>query len=235
MLSCCLVLLVVLLFALRGKPMVTLGQILNAGILIVDDQKVNVDLLEQMLRQAGYDSVSSTMDPGKVCELHRQNAYDLILLDLQMPKLNGFQVMADLKVIEPDGYLPVLVITADSSQKVHALSAGAKDFISKPFDLAEVLVRVHNMLEVRLLHAGILKYSLSLGKQNEVLQKALDNVKVLTGLLPICAWCKKIRDDQGYWNAIENYISQHTDAEFTHGICPDCKRNSMEEMIQKDT
>jgi PAS domain S-box-containing protein len=105
-----------------------------------------------MLRNAGYVSITSTTNPSEVCKLHRKNCYDLILLDLQMPVMDGFQVMEGLKDIETDGYLPVLVITAQPDHKLRALNAGAKDFISKPFDLAEVLIRVHNLLEVRLLN-----------------------------------------------------------------------------------
>ena len=132
--------------------MVSASEILDASILVVDDQAVNVSLLERMLRGAGYTSVASTMDPREVCELQRRNRYCLIVLDLQMPGLDGFQVMEGLKNIEKDDYLPVLVITAQPGHKLRALQAGAKDFISKPFDLAEVLMRVRNMLEVRLLH-----------------------------------------------------------------------------------
>jgi CheY-like chemotaxis protein len=200
--------------------MVNSADILKAGILIVDDQEVNVLLLERMLRGAGYVSVTSTMDPNEVCELHRKNRYGLILLDLLMPGMDGFKVMEGLKEIEGDSYLPVLVITAQPDQKLRALRAGAKDFVSKPFDLAEVLARVHNMLEVRLLYAE--------------LQKALEQVKLLSGLLPICMWCKKIRDDQGYWNAIEHYLGQHSEAEFSHGICPDCKRKYSGEMLHEE-
>ena len=132
--------------------MVDSAAILNAGILVVDDQPANVRLLELILRTAGYVCVASTMDPGTVCDLHRANRYDLILLDLQMPGLDGFGVMEGLKAIEEGGYLPVLVITAQPEQKLRALQAGAKDFLAKPFDRAEVLARIHNMLEVRLLH-----------------------------------------------------------------------------------
>jgi adenylate cyclase len=132
--------------------MITPTDILRGKILIVDDQKSNVLLLEQMLRGAGYVSITSTMDPAMVCEFHLLNRYDLILLDLQMPAMDGFQVMENLKEIETGGYLPVLVITAQPDHKLRALKAGARDFVSKPFDLAEVLIRVHNMLEVRLLH-----------------------------------------------------------------------------------
>jgi adenylate cyclase len=132
--------------------MISSSDILHGKVLIVDDQEANVLLLERMLHGAGYVSITSTTNPGEVCELHLKNRYDLILLDLQMPGMDGFQVMESLKEIETGGYLPVLVITAQPGHKLRALKAGAKDFISKPFDLAEVLVRVYNMLEVRLLH-----------------------------------------------------------------------------------
>ena len=139
--------------------MITSSDILNGKILIVDDLQINILLLERMLSAAGYGSISSTSDPSQVCDLHLQNRYDLILLDLHMPVMDGFQVMEALKKIEPDGYLPVLVITAQEGHKLRALQAGAKDFISKPFELAEVLARVHNLLEVRLLHKKLREYN----------------------------------------------------------------------------
>jgi CheY-like chemotaxis protein len=132
--------------------MVAESDILNASILIVDDQAVNVSLLERLLREAGYACVASTMNPREVCALHRKNRYDLILLDLRMPGMDGFQVMEDLKTNDADSDLLVLVITAQPGHKLRALQAGAKDFISKPFDLVEVKTRIHNMLEVRLLY-----------------------------------------------------------------------------------
>lgn len=134
-------------------------EILNAKILVVDDCADNIDLMIEILRDAGYVNVSSTMLPEQVCELHRRHCYDLILLDLQMPELNGFQVMKGLKEIEQDGYLPVLALTAQPSFKIAALEAGARDFISKPFDLLEVHKRIHNMLEVRLLYKELAQYS----------------------------------------------------------------------------
>ena len=156
--------------------MINTADILNAKILIVDDQEANVLLLDRMLRSAGYVAITSTMEPGEVCELHRKNRYDLIMLDLKMPGMNGFQVMEGLKEIEPDGYLPVLVVTAQPGHKLHALQAGAKDFISKPFELAEVLARVHNMLEVRLLHRETKNYS-------EVLEQKVDEVETSRDLI----------------------------------------------------
>jgi PAS domain S-box-containing protein len=132
--------------------MVSAAEILGAKILIVDDQESNVSLLELLLAGEGYSSVSSTMNPREVCALHRKHRFDLILLDLQMPDMDGFEVMKGLTANEQDDYLPVLVITAQPGHKLRALQSGARDFISKPFDLVEVKTRIHNMLEVRLLY-----------------------------------------------------------------------------------
>ncbi len=133
--------------------------IFQARILIVDDQPANVHLLSRSLAEAGYANVSSTMDPTQVCALHLRNGYDLILLDLQMPAMDGFGVMEGLKTNQTESYLPVIVLTAQPAHKLRALQAGAKDFISKPFDLIEVKTRIHNMLEVRLLYRRLEAYN----------------------------------------------------------------------------
>ena len=137
----------------------TESDILNASILIVDDQQANVTLLELLLSEAGYTNVSSTMNSLEVSALHRQHQYDLILLDLQLPEMDGFQVMDSLKTNAADPYLSVIVLTAQPGHKLRALQAGAKDFISKPFDLIEVKCRIHNILEVRLLYKLLADYS----------------------------------------------------------------------------
>ena len=132
--------------------MIAEASILSASILVVDDQKASVLLLEGVLQNAGYTNVRSTTDAREVVELHRIHRFDLILLDLQMPEMDGFAVMDELKYPERDSYLSVLAVTASLGQRVQALQRGAKDFVAKPFDLAEILTRVHNLLEVRLLH-----------------------------------------------------------------------------------
>jgi len=156
--------------------MISSSDILHGKILIVDDLEANIVLIERMLRGVGYDAFTSTMDSSEVCELHRKNRYDLILLDLQMPGMDGFQVMEKLKEIETDGYLPVLVITAQPAHKLRALKAGARDFVSKPFDLAEVLIRVYNMLEVRLLHLETKKLYDQVLAEKKVSERLLLNV-----------------------------------------------------------
>lgn len=156
--------------------MISQSDILNAGILIVDDKKVNVLLLERMLHDAGYRSIVSTSISKEVIGLHRQHQFDLILLDLEMPGLDGFQVMEQLKEIETEGYLPVLVLTAQPEHKLRALKAGARDFVSKPFDLAEVLIRVRNMIEVRLLHLETKKLFDQVTAEKKISERLLLNV-----------------------------------------------------------
>lgn len=154
--------------------MISEQDILNAKILIVDDQQANVTLLEAVLRREGYRHVTTTLDPHVASGLHRTNNFDVILLDIEMPGMNGFEVMKALKGIDTHGYVPILVITSQPEYKLKALSSGAKDFISKPLDIIEVKTRIRNMLEVRLLY-------MRLEKSNQALEfLALHDV--LTGL-----------------------------------------------------
>src|SRR6185369_229654 len=199
--------------------MVDLDDILNANILVVDDQEANVRLLEQMLRSAGYVSITSTMDPAKVCELYLKNRYDLILLDLQMPGMDGFQVMEGLKAIETDSYVPVIVITAQPGHMLRALEAGAKDFISKPFDLVEIKTRIHNILEVRLLYRKIENYNKVLEqtvqeRTGELLLEIEERKKAEKSLQGTYAAIKQLKDRLQAENI---YLQQEVDQQFNSG------------------
>jgi CheY-like chemotaxis protein len=138
----------------------------NARILVADDQSAHVQLLERMLRDAGYVNVAATIDPQQVCPLHREHHYDLILLDLQMPVMDGFGVMKALQAVAVAGVLPVIALTAQPGHRLRALEAGARDFIDKPFDLVEVRIRIRHMLEVQLLYK-------MLEAQNQALEHAV--------------------------------------------------------------
>ena len=166
--------------------------ILAASILVVDDQDANVQLMLSLLGDAGYTRLSATRDPTQVVALHRRHAYDLILLDLQMPVLNGFGVMDQLKTGAGDSYLPVIVLTAQPSHKLRALQAGAKDFISKPFDLLEVKTRIHNMLEVRLLYRKLENHKQALERavqeRTAALRKSEARYRSLTELASDWYW-----------------------------------------------
>ena len=189
--------------------MISEHEILNANILIVDDQQSNVILLGEMLRDAGYACIASTTDPYAVCELHRKNRYDLILLDLLMPGMDGFQVMEGLKELETDGYLPVLVITAQPDHKLRALAAGAKDFVAKPFDLVEVQTRIHNMLEVRLLYKKLENYNKVLEQtvleRTAELRKSETRFRRLTELSSDWYW---EQDENGHFTKISGPVHE---------------------------
>ncbi len=134
-----------------AAPTVVPAELLKGKILIVDNQTANVVLLQRMLANEGYTNVAISMEPREACELHRRNRYDLIMLDLRMPGMDGFAVMEELKKIELENDLPVLVVTAQPDEKERAMRAGAKDVVDKPFNRVEVLTRVRNLLEIRLL------------------------------------------------------------------------------------
>jgi len=129
----------------------------NAKILIVDDNEINIILIEKVLRKSGYKNIKTTTDSTNVLNLYQSNNFDLILLDLRMPNMDGFEVLDALKKAEQNSYLPVIVLTADSDRdvRINALAKGAKDFITKPIDQLETLTRIENMLEVRFLHNQI--------------------------------------------------------------------------------
>lgn len=146
--------------------MPTLKDLYNARILAVDDNPVNLAIIEKILIKDGYHNVEATSDSTSVASLHRANDYDLILLDIHMPIMNGFDVMTALQRDCNDDYLPILVLTVDHCEETRhlCLAGGAKDFVSKPFERLEVLFRVRNILEVRLLHKQVLN-------QNDILEQ----------------------------------------------------------------
>ncbi|MDR7090316.1 MULTISPECIES: response regulator [Cellvibrio] len=187
--------------------MLTTQDLLNARILIVDDQLTNVQLLEQLLSEAGYKNVTATLNPTEVCALHRQHQYDLILLDLQMPGMDGFEVMAGLRTNITDAYLPVIVLTAQPAHKLRALQAGAKDFISKPFDLLEVKTRISNMLEVRLLYKKLEDYSKILeekvAERTAELRESEARFRSLTELASDWYW---EQDEHGYFTKVSGPV-----------------------------
>ena len=181
--------------------------ILAARILIVDDQGPNVQLLMRLLGEAGYTQVSATLDPQTVCALHRQHAYDLILLDLQMPAMDGFAVMQALKTNAAEPYLPVIVLTAQPGHKLRALQAGAKDFISKPFDLLEAKTRIRNMLEVRVLyrqlaaHAQLMEQAVQ--ERTAELRESEARYRSLTELAADWYW---EQDEQGQFTRVSGPV-----------------------------
>jgi len=187
--------------------MISKLKIARASILIVDDQHANIELLEELLAEEGYTNVASTMQPLEVLALHRKHHYDLILLDLQMPGKDGFEVLEDLKADSSDGCLPVLVITAQPAHKLRALKAGARDFISKPFDIIEVKTRIHNMIEVQLLYKKVENHSQELERvvqqRTAQLQESEERYRRLTELASDWYW---EQDEKGNFSKISGPV-----------------------------
>lgn len=192
-------------------------------ILVVDDMPETVELLKDILEKEGYQVYSS--ENGKLAiESIEAHLPDLVLLDIHMPVMNGFEVFKWMRARQESQDIAVIFLSAymESDVRVNGLKMGAVDYITKPCACEEVLARVRIHMELRHSRSMLQNRNETLRLINIQLQQALDNVKVLRGLIPICANCKKIRGDEGYWEAVDQYISEHSEAKFSHGICPDC-------------
>jgi sigma-B regulation protein RsbU (phosphoserine phosphatase) len=200
------------------------------SILIVDDSPDQQTLLRSILRKAGHDDVLSA-DSAKSASMllnlggeATSHKIDLILMDILMPEQDGVETCRQIKRCAHLQDVPVIMVTAknDLSNLKEAFSAGAMDYISKPVNSVELLARVSSALLLKQEMDRRKNREFELRRSNEELQKALKEVKVLRGLIPICASCKKIRNDGGFWQQLEEYLGEHSEAEFSHGLCQPC-------------
>jgi PleD family two-component response regulator len=175
----------------------------KAFLLIVDDNPVNIQVLGNMLEDSGY-RTAATLSGNDALKFIKEEKPDLILLDIMMPEIDGFQICKKIKKGEDTKDIPVIFLTAknDTESIVRGFDVGGVDYISKPYHSAELLARIKTHLE---------------------LKHAREEIISLRGIIPICASCKKIRNDEGFWASVETYLETHTDARFSHGICPDCE------------
>ncbi len=187
-------------------------------ILIVDDERFNIMTLTELLHD-DYKIMAAKDGEQALAAVQREILPDLILLDIMMPGINGYEVCKRLKANERTKPIPVIFVTAvtEIEDAARGFQAGAVDFIQKPLDLVMAKARVD-------LH-------IKLHKTMQDLNEALSKVKTLSGFLPICMHCKKIRDDSGYWNQIESYIRKHSEAEFSHSICKECAQKHYPDMM----
>ncbi len=211
-------------------------------ILVVDDIIKNIQLLGSVLGKEGY-AVSYATSGEKALEMAVSEDFDLILLDIMMPGMSGFDVCQRLKADERTRDIPILFLTAKSEQDdiVSGLQYGAVDYLTKPINAAELVARVQTQMDLRHAQRSLMEHNAELVEKNEQLerllktnQKAMAEIKALRGILPICSNCKKIRNDEGYWMAIELYISQHSEAEFSHGVCTDCAKTLYPDLYGPD-
>jgi CheY-like chemotaxis protein len=197
------------------------------SILVVDDNPTNLGLLVDALTQKGF-KVLAAEDGESALEILNHIRPDLILLDVMMPGIDGFETCRRLKTNAATREIPVIFMTAlsDSIDEVKGLELGAVDYIIKPFQVETMLARINT-------HLTVVKLQSQLQARVQELEAALDQVKLLSGMLPICANCKNIRDDKGYWHQVEVYIHNHSEADFSHGLCPDCAKKLYPELYDK--
>jgi len=196
-------------------------------VLIVDDIPRNIKLLGDILRTKDCKIAAATSGPQALAMVKKVQP-DLILLDIIMPEMDGFAVCKILKESSQTRDIPVIFLTAktETADIVKGLEIGAVDYISKPFNSTELLARAHTHLELKKARDREKKLIIKL-------KEALSKVKQLSGLLPICSRCKKIRDDQGYWQSVEEYIADHSEAHLSHSLCPKCIEELYPEMADK--
>lgn len=199
----------------------------QATLLLVDDAPANIQVLASILSKEGYRLSAAT---GGLQALTRmeQSLPCLVLLDVSMPEMDGYEVCRRMKANLRTAEVPVIFLTGKTSQEdiMAGFEAGAVDYVSKPFNAPELLARVRTHVALRRM--------IQLEREARTrLEDALVQVKTLSGLLPMCAQCKKIRDDKGYWNQLEGYLTEHANVMVSHGICPDCAHELYPEIFAR--
>jgi len=197
-------------------------------ILIVDDKLANLIVLETLLQNIDIDCIRA-LSGNEALQLTLEHEFALALIDVQMPEMDGFETVELMRNVTITKYLPVIFVSAiysDDFYKIKGVEAGAVDFITKPIVPKVLIGKVKIFLE-------LYSQKLQLEKTVSELEKALSEIKTLSGLIPICSSCKKIRDDSGFWTNVEHYIAARSDVDFSHAICPDCMKKEYPKIYAK--
>ncbi len=209
--------------------------LIEMKILIVDDDSISQKVLKKILENAGYSKIQISNSGEEALDLIGKEFPDLILLDIFMPGIEGYEVCKNVRDNELTAHIPILMVTGGAAEADESIEksfkAGATDFLTKPIRSIEFLSRVKASLTAKQKHDQFVEEStrrLQAEKEKEKLiidlKQTLAQIKKMSGLFPICSYCKQIRDDKGYWNKIEEYIRDNTEADFSHSICPECAK-----------
>ena len=197
-------------------------------VLVADDLDINRKLLRTLLTAEGYDVIEASNGIDAFNILQTATGPIVGLIDWEMPEMEGIEVCRQTRLLQdtPPIYLILLTVRDSKQDIVAGLQGGANDYITKPFDKTELLARVS-------IGRQMVQLQQALTERVAELKDALLSVKQLGGLLPICSYCKKIRDDQNYWQQVESYVGKHSEAIFSHSICPTCYEEHVKpQMIQ---
>lgn len=196
-------------------------------ILVAEDEKTSREILEKMLTKAGH-AVVAAEDGQEALALIQKETPDMLITDWMMPQLDGLELCRRVRALDLSTHVYVIFLTAltEKERIREGLDAGGDDYITKPFAKTELLGRVK---------AGgrIIQLEISLRRRNRELSQALAQIRQLKGLLPICMHCKKIRNDKNYWQQIEEYVAEHTEADFSQSVCPDCLEKHYSKYVSK--
>jgi phosphoserine phosphatase RsbU/P len=200
-------------------------------VLIAEDDTVSRRMLEHTLIEWGYDVVSVTNGDDAWTRLTAEDAPQLAILDWMMPGLTGIEICERVSALDANIHVYIILLTARTERAdiIRGLDAGANDYVRKPFDKEELLARLR-------VGERVIDLQCTLAERIEDLMDALAHVKTLQGLLPLCARCHKIRGDEEVWHSLEHYISEHSEAQFSHSLCPQCFENEIEQLkrLEKD-
>ena len=197
-----------------------------ATLLIVDDNEMNREVVTELLGEMLECEIIQASDGAMALEILKAAAIDLVLLDVNMPGMDGYAVCRAIRAADETCEIPVIFLTGqrDSDFIVKGFEAGGSDYLLKPYESRELLARVHVHLELKLQRD-------ELKRRNSELEATIARVKRLEGIIPICMYCKKIRNDDTMWQRFEQYIGEHLDAQFTHGVCPECFNDQVKKIM----
>lgn len=196
------------------------------NILIVDDRPENLLSMESLIESPELNIVRASSG-NEALGLMLDYEFAIVLLDVQMPGMDGFETAELMRGSERMKHVPIIFVTALSKDQKYVFrgyESGAVDYLFKPLEPEVLKSKVKIFCEIYRQKRIIQNQLTEIEEKNDVLQRQLKEIKVLKGFLPICASCKKIRDDKGYWTQVEKYVADHSEAKFSHGICPDCAK-----------
>lgn len=197
-------------------------------VVIAEDEPISRRILESRLQNWGYEVITTLNGEAAWQALQESGGPTLAILDIMMPGIDGLEICRRVRELRPAIHPYIILLTAKHGVQeiIKGIEAGADDYLTKPYDANELRVRVQvgvRIVELQTELAGRVRH----------LEDALEHVKQLQGILPICSYCKKIRDDRDYWQNVESYIADHSQVEFSHGICPSCYENTVKPELQR--